>query len=450
MDIELIDQVDNHIKYGIIYTHDDVKDCLEQEAQVAQPEVKANGFRPGKVPIDYILRMYGEKLRIQAMNKKVTGDITAIIEENKYNLASQPVYNFKPRQETGDNNFYVELELFVMPTLPEMSLETLKITQYEPNEEAFQQILDKNLLMFQIMTADFENIEDIASEENDKILFNIEVTVDGEEMGALGGQMQAILGQEQAPPEIEAQLKGKKSGEEVIYTHQYAADEKDLFAPFLAGTEAVYKIKIDKIERPIIKELDEDKIQKIGFRDYDHLFEVLEGNTRETLKNISFSKMRHEFLENLRTSYQDIAIPDFMIDQEAHHLAIAEISANSDVDVMAEITAGKMQLNISDIHREKAKHNVRIGLFIRDYVKQNDITVSDVEIKNELEKHLQELERLNSIKPDQKEQNYRDLALKARTIVLELKVLRSVLSRVDLKEEHVSKDDFFEKIKLPN
>ena len=448
MEIELVDKADNQVKYGIIYTRDDIKECIEQEAEAMQPEVKAKGFRPGKVPVDYIIRMYGEKLRIQSMNKKVTNDIIGIIDNNKYELASQPVYNFRPRQEVGDNHFYVELDLFLMPTLPDMKFEAIEIDEYVPDEEAFQEILDKNLLMFQIMTADFETITDAPSEDNDRMTFNVEVIINGTPDASLSGVMQAILGQEQVPSEIEAQLKGRKSGETVTYTHNYPADATDLFAPSLAGTETTYNIQIESVERPIIQELDEERIQKIGFRDYEHLFQILESNTRSTLKNISFSRMRHDFLSYLHDMYKDVAIPEFIVNQEAHLIAMNELAAISNDDVMKQITSGMTNLNVTERHHDIAKKSIRIGLFIKEYSKNNDVTISDNELKRELERHMSELTRLNSIKPDQKDQNYREIAMKAKAILMETKVLQSVFDRIASKEVHLAKDDYFEKVKI--
>lgn len=448
MEIELINEENNHIKYGIIYTHDDIKECLDQEIEAIKPDVKVNGFRPGKVPSDYIFRMHGEKLRIQAMNKKVTNDIKGIIEQNKYELASQPIYNFRPRQDIDDNNFYVELELFIMPNLPAINFETVEINNYQPTEEAFQEILDKNLLMFQIMTTDFENLTDKPSQENDRITFSVEVTVEGEAVSGLSGQMQAILGHEQTPPEIEAQLNGVKAGQEIIYTHNYPADATDLFAPVLAGTETTYKIIIDKVERPIIRELDEERIKKIGFRDHDHLFQVLEGNTRGTLNNVSFNRMKHDFFKQLQELYKDIQIPEFMLKQEAYHVAISEMSATTDADVMEQITTGAIKLDISDKHLEDAKKFIHIGLFVRAYSKEHNISVLENELKRELEKYLPELTRLNSAKPEQKEQNYRLITTKARAGIMEMKVVQSVLSKVKTKEVFLPKEEYFNSIKI--
>ena len=447
MEIELVDAVDNHVKYGIIYTREDVKDCLDQEIEAVKPEMKLKGFRPGKVPSDYIFRMYGEKLRIQAMNKRVTSDISKIITDNKYELASQPIYNFRPRQDIDDNNFYVELDLFLMPALPVLDYEKIELNTYQPNEEAFQEILDKNLLMFQIMTADFENIINKPSEENDKITFTIEVTVDDTVNTALSGTMQAILGQEQAPPEIEAQLRDVKLGQEIVYTHEYAADATDLFAPNLAGTKTTYKIKIEKIERPIIHELDEARIQKIGFSDAEHLFQVLETNTRSTLGSVSFGKMKHDFLVYLKDAYKDVQIPEFILKQEAYRVAMAEASANTDADIMEQITTGTIKIDITDKHTQDAQEYMRVGLFLRQYAKDNNIIVTDTELKRELERHLPELTRLNTLKPEQKEQNYRQVTNQAQAIVLEIKVLQSIFDRVSLKEVLLSKDGYFNVVK---
>jgi trigger factor len=448
MEIELIDTLDNHAKYGIIYSREDIKECLNQEVELVKPDIKLKGFRPGKVPNDYIVSMYGEKLRIQAMNKKVTADILGIISDNKYTLASQPVYNFRPRQETDDSNFYVELDLFLMPNLPEIEFDKITVTKNKPNEEAFQEILDKNLLMFQIMTADFNSLETGIAQESDRVTFSMDVCVNEEPVPNLCGQMQAILGQEQIPLEIESQIKGLEIGQEVVYVHSYPTDAEDLMSPALAGAETTYKIKLDKIDRPVIQELDEDKIQKIGFKDHEHLLEVLEKNTHSTMDNISFTQMKHDFFEMFKTFYADVKLPDFIVEQEANMVAISELSvANPDVDVMEQITTGTLKLETTDAHKERAKFLMAVGLFIKKYSTDNNITINDSELKQELERHLSELTHLNKVKPEQKEQNYRQVYAKARAIIMETKVLKHVFDCVIINEVPLSKDDFFKAIK---
>jgi FKBP-type peptidyl-prolyl cis-trans isomerase (trigger factor) len=149
-----------------------------------------------------------------------------------------------------------------------------------------------------------------------------------------------------------------------------------------------------------------------------------------------------------KTFYQSVSLPDFIIDQEAHMVAMGELSdANPDVDVMEQITTGTMKLEITDAHKERAKFLMSIGLFVKKYSTENNITVSEGELKQELEKHLSELTRLNKIKPEQKDQNYRQVYAQARAIVMEKKVLESVFSRINIQEVLLPKDDFFKAIK---
>lgn len=448
MEIELVNNADNHVKYGIIYTREDVQECLDQEVEAIKPEVKLKGFRPGKVPNDYIIKVYGEKLRIQAMNKKVTADIMGILKDNKHELASQPVYNFRNRQEIDDTNFYVELDLFLMPNLPEIDFEKIVLQKSKPNEEAFQEILDKNLLMFQLMTAEFNPVEAGVAQENDRVVFSFETFADGEAVQGLNGTLQPILGQEQIPALFEGKLKGMEIGQELSFDHKYSKDDEDILSPSIADKDVTFKLKLEAINRPVIKELDEAKIQKIGFKDYDHLFEVLEKNTWATMDNIAFNQMKYHFFEKFNEFYADVKIPDFILEQEAHLQGMQQLAAqNPEVDIMDAITTGTLKLDISDAHKERAKEAFFVGLFVKKYSKDNNIDITEAELTQELEKHLPELTQLNKNNPEQKEKNYRQVFAKARAIVMETKVLKHIFERITVNEVLLSKDDFLKSVK---
>ena len=67
----------------------------EVDSQLADYRKKASipGFRPGKVPMGMIKKMYGKSVMVDAVNKKVSEGLNNYILENKINVLGYPLPN---------------------------------------------------------------------------------------------------------------------------------------------------------------------------------------------------------------------------------------------------------------------------------------------------------------------------------------------------------------------
>ena len=56
-----------------------------------KPKLNLKGFRPGKVPVQLIKKMYGKSILIEEINKLTSHELTNYIREKKINLIGEPV-----------------------------------------------------------------------------------------------------------------------------------------------------------------------------------------------------------------------------------------------------------------------------------------------------------------------------------------------------------------------
>lgn len=447
MDIEIIEDEKLHKKFLITYSHQDIQDCIEREAEEMQPEVKANGFRPGKVPTDYIIRMYGEKLRIEAMNKKVSDDVRGLVEKNNLELAVNPVYKFREREETGDDKFYLDVDFYLFPEVPAENFDSVELEKLSPSETALEDIVDKNLMMLQVLTSEFEEKSDAAIEEHDRVNCKIDIAIDGEPAPALGGDLQVFVGHEQLPEEVESQLVGMKKGEKKSFEHAYAEDVKNPFFAGVAGKTVSFDIDVAEVSSPIIAELSEEKLKSMGFTDAEQLISTLTANTQQMIDKMASENLHKSVIEHIQKTY-DFDVPEFVVDQEAHQIAYNEASRVGNFDAMKEVTEGSKTIEVSDEHRARAKNNLTTSFVLTDYARKNDIIVEEWEVKREMENHLEELTRMNSVRPEQKDKNYNEFVMRVKTLLFEKKVISSIIEKIKVNETFLSKDEFFEKVKV--
>ena len=446
MEIEIIQDEKLHKQFLIKYTRQDIQDCIEQQAEEMQPEVKANGFRPGKVPVDYIIRMYGEKLRIEAMNGKVTEDLRGIIEKNNLELAVSPVYKFRDREEVGDDSFYLDVDFYLFPEVPQKSFDGVELEKLAPSEDALDDIVDKNLMMLQVLTSEFEEKSEEIS-EHDRVNCKIDIAIEGVPTPGLGGDLQVFVGHEQLPQEVEEQLVGMKKGEEKTFEHAYAEDVKNAFFAGVAGKTVTFTLNISEVSSPIITELSEDKLKSMGFNDAEQLISTLTNNTQQMITKMASEKLHKSVIEYIQSSY-DFDVPEFVVDQEAHQIAYNEASQVGNYDAMKEVTEGAKTIEITDEHRQRARNNLTTSFVLTDYARKNDIVIEEWEVKREMENHLEELTRMNSVRPEQKEKNYNEFVMRVRTLLFEKKVIASIIEKIKVNETFLTKDEFFEKVKV--
>ena len=68
----------------------DMEARLEKRLSAAKDKVRINGFRPGKVPMQHIRKMYGKSFMAEVVNEILTDSTRSIIAERGEKAAMQP------------------------------------------------------------------------------------------------------------------------------------------------------------------------------------------------------------------------------------------------------------------------------------------------------------------------------------------------------------------------
>ena len=97
--------------------------------------MRINGFRPGKVPVAHLRRLYGRSVMADVVQNAVTEAERKIVEENGLKLANQPRYDFpedkaemeKAMEAKADLAFTVALE--VLPSFELADLSDVSVTK---------------------------------------------------------------------------------------------------------------------------------------------------------------------------------------------------------------------------------------------------------------------------------------------------------------------------------
>src|SRR5271167_140922 len=121
-------------EYSVVVSAGDLASKLDSQLADLKTKVKINGFRPGKVPVAHLKRVYGRSVMAEVVQDTINAANKQIIDDNGLRLAMEPKVELPTEREAidaalearGDLNFKVALEVlpkFEVGELSDISLE---------------------------------------------------------------------------------------------------------------------------------------------------------------------------------------------------------------------------------------------------------------------------------------------------------------------------------------
>ena len=129
-------------EYDISLPASDLAAKLDGQLAELKAKVRINGFRPGKVPVEHLRRVYGKSVMADVVQEAIATANKKIVDDNHLRLAREPKVELPTDQATidaalearGDLNFKVALEVlpvFEIGDFSQISLER-PIADVEP------------------------------------------------------------------------------------------------------------------------------------------------------------------------------------------------------------------------------------------------------------------------------------------------------------------------------
>ena len=134
-------------EFKVVLPATELEQRLTSELTTLKDRVRINGFRPGKVPVAHLRRVYGRSVMADVVQNAVNEANRKIVEENSLKLAYEPQVQFpeskdeveKAMEAKADLAFTVALEVLPTFELADLSDVTVKkpvaeVTDAEINE----------------------------------------------------------------------------------------------------------------------------------------------------------------------------------------------------------------------------------------------------------------------------------------------------------------------------
>jgi trigger factor len=416
----------------------DLQKRLTDRIEEIRPQMNLKGFRPGKVPVAHVRKMYGKSIMGEVIEAMVQETSQKAIADADVRPAGQPEMHMESDMEAvmdGKADLAYHMHIDIMPDFEPTDIK--KLTIKKPVAEVSDAELEERLGQIAESNQKFDKRGKTAkARDGDAVVMDFTGKIDGEpfEGGAAEGHT-LVLGSNSFIPGFEEQLVGSKAGEEKDVSVTFPEDYQ---APHLAGKEAVFEVKIHEVREPKTPDVDEEFAKGLGLEGLDKLKELVGEQIKGEFATASRAKAKRHLLDQLDEKH-DFELPPKMVEAEFDQIW-QQLQAEMDAGRTADEDKDKSEDELKAEYRKIAERRVRLGLVLAEIGRAAEITINEQEVQQALINEARNFpgQERQVIEFFQKNQN---AMAQLRAPIYEDKVVDHILATAKVKEETVSKED---------
>ena len=422
-------------EYRVVVPVADLDAKVSERLVDLKDRVRINGFRPGKVPIEHLRRMYGRAVLAEAIEDTVREANTSIIAEHGFKLAMDPKVTM-PEAEgevaemmAGKTDLAYSVELEILPQIELGDFKDIKLEKLAAEvgdqevAEAVEKIREQNRPFA-------DKGEGAKAEQGDKVIISFTGTIDGEPFeGGTADNVAVVIGSKSFIPGFEEQLLGIGRGEKYAVAHGHAAVKA-----------ASFQVSAKSIEAPGTVTLDDEFAKSLGMESLAKLKEAVKDRLSREHAEVTRRRLKRALLDALDVRYK-FDLPPSLVEQE-----FANVWRTLLADLEAQGRTFADENTTEEAAREEygkiAERRVRLGLVIAEIGEKNDIKVSEEELTRAI------VERARQF-PGQEQQiwdYYRknpSAVASLRAPIYEEKVVDFLLELAKVTEKTVSREELY-------
>src|SRR6266571_4364307 len=240
-------------------------------------KVRLNGFRPGKVPVSHLKKIYGRSVMAEAIDQTIRDTNTQIFTDRGFRLATEPKITMPTEEKEVEELLAGKTDLtyaVAIEVVPKIQLADFKSFSVEkPVVEVSDSDIDDAIKRIADQSRPYNAKSEGAKAENgDRVTINFKGTINGEAFdGGAGEGIKVVIGAGQFIPGFEEQLIGIGVGEtrnlKVSFPKNYASEK-------LAGQPAEFETTATSIEAPQDTAINDEFAKTLGLESLEKLKEA--------------------------------------------------------------------------------------------------------------------------------------------------------------------------------
>jgi len=347
--------------------------------------VKADGFRPGKVPMSVVAQRYGYSVQYEVVNDRVGQAFNEAATEAQLRVAGAPRITQKEQSPEGTLSFDATFEVYPEVKIGDLSQAEIERVSTEVTEAAIDrtiEILRKQRRTFGLRA------KDEAAVEGDRITIDFEGKIDGEPFaGGKAEDFPFIIGEGQMLEQFDSAVRGMKVGESKTFPLQFPAD---YHGADVAGKEADFMVTVKKIEAQNLPAVDDALARSLGIKEgtVEGLRADVKKNLEREVKFRVLARNKAAVMEALAQA-AELDLPNALVASETDRLI-----ENARADLKQRGVKDAETANIpAEIFRPQAERRVRLGLVVAELVRANSLRAKPEQLQAHIEEMSQSYEK---------------------------------------------------------
>lgn len=417
----------------------EIEQSVMQRLTELSGTAQIRGFRPGKVPVTHLRRLYGKSVMAEVVQKTVEDSSQQALSDKNLKPAYQPDVAL-PEAEAevtdimeGRADLTYTMKFEVVPPVDVQDFSALELERLVADVEEGQ--VDEGLERLKGRFQEYEpRDEGGKAEKGDRLTLSFTGYVDGEPFeGGQADNVPLVIGSGSFIPGFEDQLVGAAAGDDVpvdaTFPETYGVEK-------LAGKPAHFDVKVSAVEGPKTDQSDDDFAKRVGFDDAGKLRDMLRERLAGELISMSNMKLKRDVLDQLDKAYS-FELPEKLVDAEFNQIW-TQLTREMQRQSQTFEQEGTNEEKAREEYRRIAERRVRLGLVLGTVGERAGINVADEELERAL------VERARQFPGQEREvyQFYRknpQATLELRGPIFEQKVVDHIVAGAAVKDRKVSR-----------
>ncbi|MBR1173303.1 trigger factor [Bradyrhizobium sp. KB893862 SZCCT0404] len=406
-------------------------------------KVRINGFRPGKVPVTHLKKVYGRSVMAETIDQTIRDTNTQLFSERGFRLATEPKITMPTEQAeveellNGKTDLTYTVAIEVVPAIALADFKTFQVEKPVADvsdadvDEAIKRIADSN-------RGYAAKAEGAKAESGDRVTINFKGSINGELFeGGTGEGIQVVIGSNTFIPGFEEQLIGIGANEtrtlKVSFPKNYMNDK-------LAGQPAEFETTATLIEAPQDIAIDDEFAKTLGLESLDKLKEAARERLVAEFSTATRQRVKRALLDRLDEAHRFEAPPS-LVDEE-FNLMWNSVKAEMDSAGKTFADEDTTEDAAKEEYRKIADRRVRLGLVLSEIGEKNKISVTDDEVGRAVIERARQMPGREKEVWDYYRNNAQALA-QLRAPIYEDKVVDFILELANVTEKKVSREDLY-------
>ena len=403
--------------------------------------VQLRGFRPGKVPVNHLRKLYGKAVMAETIEAVIRELNAKIVSERGLKLAMEPKVTI-PNEATavenvfgGQSDLAYTLALEILPKIELADFQGIKLERQvaEVTDAQINEALDKIAEQNRPFAAKAEGAK---AEKGDRVVIDFAGRIDGAPFeGGTGGDVGVNIGAGTFIPGFEDQLVGMAAGAtgvvKVTFPENYVNSQ-------LAGKDVEFDVTVKSLEAPGKVTLDDSFAKSLGLESLDKLKEAVKARLQQEHAALSRQKLKRDLLDKLDEMHK-FALPPTLAEDEFRNVWTA---VEGDLKAQGRTFAdeGTTEEKAREEYRGIAERRVRLGLVLAEIGEKNKITVTEEEITRAVVERARQIPGREQEIWDYYRKNPAAVAA-IRAPIFEEKVVDFLIELAAITEKQVSRED---------